>query len=98
MLKCPNCGARLEITRRPMIRRDMEILDTIEHLKREMGMPPRAPQIATMVGRPLATVKLDLRMLESGGHVHRPYGPKRGWDVKGEEEITLVPARRTLAA
>ena len=98
MLRCPNCGAKLEIVERPMLRRYGELLESIEHLKRDNGAPPRAPQIAILVGRPLATVKLDLRLLESGGHVHRPYGPKRGWDIKSEEEITLVTARRVLAA
>ena len=98
MLKCPTCGDKLEMVRRPMIKRDQDILRAIEQLSRDLGSAPRAPQIALKLERPLSSVKLDLRTLESGGHIHRPYGPKCGWSVRNEDEIVLVSARRLAVA
>lgn len=98
MTKCPVCGSQLERVRRPLLLRQMRILEAIERLKRDRDRLPTAPVIATAVGRPLASVKAELHLLEHDEYVHRPNGPKTGWDIMTDQDITLVAVRRSMAA
>ena len=97
-VKCPVCRSDLEIVRRPLMLRQTRILEAIEALTRDLGKLPTAPDIAALVNRPLATVKVDLHVMELARYLHRPDGPKSGWDIQTSQDITLVVKRRSAVA
>lgn len=96
--QCEVCGTRYERPVLPLMPRQERILSAIECGKRDLGKLPSASQIAVRVGRPLATVKVELHTLEEMSRVHRPNGPKSGWDIRADQEVRLIRVRRALAA
>jgi SOS-response transcriptional repressor LexA len=84
----------LEIVKPPLTRGQRKIVEAIERLRRDQGAPPSAPDIATVVGRPQATVKVELQLLERERYVCRPNGIKSGWDVMQDDDLVLVPVGR----
>lgn len=96
MLRCPNCGQRFEIVQLPLTCRQRSILDAIARLKRD-GYLPTSRVIATRIGIPSATVRVELRALEDRHYVHRPRGLKSGYDTQEPDGIRLLPVSSRAA-
>jgi predicted transcriptional regulator len=97
MLRCPSCGAKLDVASVILTPRQRMVRDAVETLRRETGRPARTRDIATRVGWSVRAVRYELAHLESMGEICRPDGPKSGWTLK-KQEITLVPLAREWAA
>jgi hypothetical protein len=97
MIKCPNCGQRLEIAPPALTIRQRIIRDTIEAIQRDNGCPARTIEVAARTGYRLATLKNELKYMESRHILHRPAGQKSGWALNGDDEILLIPARSRAA-
>lgn len=97
MLRCPNCGQKLEVVRPPLTGRQRLILEAIEALRRDLDDLPTSRTIAVRVNIPSATVRVDLRVMEEGHHVHRPHGPNSGYEAATDEDIRLIAVRNWAA-
>jgi predicted transcriptional regulator len=97
MLRCPNCGAKLDVASVILTPRQRAIRDAVETLRRETGRPAHTCDVATCVGWSVRAVRYELAHLESMGEICRPAGPKSGWALR-KQEITLVPLAREWAA
>jgi hypothetical protein len=96
--QCEVCGTKYERPVLPLMPRQERILAAIEKGKRDLGKLPSAKTIAVQVGRPLATVKVELHALEEMERVHRPNGPKSGWDIRADQSVRLIRVRKQVAA
>jgi hypothetical protein len=97
MIRCPNCGQRLEISPPVLTIRQRIIRDTVESIQRDNGGPARTVDVAARTGYRLATLKSELKYMESRHILHRPAGRKSGWALNGDDEITLIPVRSRAA-
>lgn len=97
MLRCPNCGQKLELVRPPLTARQRIILEAIEALKRDLDDLPSSRMIAIRVNIPSATVRVDLRVMEEGHHIHRPHGPNSGYEPAGDDSVRLIVVRNWAA-
>jgi predicted transcriptional regulator len=97
MLRCPNCGAPVDVAAVLLTPRQRAIRNAVEALRRETGRPARTTDVATRVNWSVREVRRELAHLEGMGEICRPSGPKSGWALK-KQEITLVPLSREWAA
>ena len=93
MLRCPNCGARLEIARPEveLTERQRAIRDAIEEIRRDTGALARTEAIAFRLGYAPTTLRPDLAEMEARKIIWRPNGSKSGWGI-WEDHISLVQA------
>lgn len=97
MFRCPQCGARLDLSSMILTPRQRKIRDAVEAVRRETGRPARTADVAAAVGWGVRTVRYELTHLESIGEICRPGGPKSGWALR-KQEVGLVPLARDRAA
>ena len=97
MLRCPNCGAKLDVASVILTPRQRAIRDAVEALRRETGSPARTGDIAARVNWSVRAVRYELAHLESMGEICRPAGPKSGWALR-KQHMALVPLARERAA
>jgi len=90
MIRCPNCGAYLDIQKPTLTWRQQQIRRQVRDLVRDTGQPARTVEIADMVGVSKRTVQYELALLESIHEIHRPNGAKSGWAIEETPVITLA--------
>jgi len=91
MLRCPNCGIKLDIEELALTERQRTIRTAVEEIERDTAKPARTLAIAEHVGYAPTTIKPDLAHMEQVGILCRPDGPKSGWSLK-KKHLRLVRA------
>jgi hypothetical protein len=90
MIRCPNCGAYLDIQKPTLTWRQQKIRRIVRDLVRDTGKPARTTEIADRLAVSKRTVQYELALLESIHEIHRPNGVRSGWAVEETPAITLV--------
>lgn len=82
MIRCPECGAKLDLAEMGLSERQRQIRDVIERLKRQSGKWPPAWQIGVEMKYSDRMMRYELKHMEHLGVVFRPNGPRSGWAVR----------------
>ena len=84
--RCPSCGQIVGAERRPLTRRQFQVLELIRQSLRERGVAPKLTELRDSLGlRSEATVHELLTALEAKGYVRREFNRERGLTLVGEE-------------
>lgn len=91
MIRCPNCGEKLDIAEIIITERQRKIRDAIAHIRRESGKWPYAREVGAIVGYTDRAMRYELARMEHLGIVCRPSGPRSGWALR-REHLTVIRA------
>jgi predicted transcriptional regulator len=92
MIRCPNCGQKLDIAELTLTERQRRLRDAIEQIRRDNGRPARTAEIAEAVGYAPSTIKPDLKQLRAIGVICNPNGPKSGWAPRTDKFVLVRAA------
>jgi DeoR/GlpR family transcriptional regulator of sugar metabolism len=90
MIRCPNCGAYLDIQKPTLTWRQQQIRRLVRDIVRDTGKPARTIELADQLAVSKRTVQYELALLESIHEIHRPNGAKSGWAIEETPVITLA--------
>jgi hypothetical protein len=91
MIRCPECGAKLDLAEIILTERQQSVRNAIERIRRETGRWPYAREIGAIIGYTDRAMRYELARMESLGVVCRPSGPRSGWALR-REHLTVIRA------
>jgi hypothetical protein len=90
MIRCPACGAKLDLIELKLTPRQRDIREAVEQLVKDRHRPVKSVEIATAVGYADSTIRPELKTLEAMGVLTRPNGRKSGYDG-GRHSVPVSP-------